>query len=136
MRRRKFETVHLFGQMKKKLVLKKVVALLCVLIMLAAQRLSQLTGRFILHSCKSFQPLHDKRLLGTSVPTENPKAQPPQRAQWGIKLNEIGSRLNWLLKSLGFYSNEAVDIRNSAMLYLNAREQAARPEFTRSLGEL
>ena len=75
-------------------------------------------------------------MLSTGDPIGSPPAQSTQRANWGIKENESGNRLKWLLQSLGFYSQESVDIRNSAMLYLNAREQAARPEFIRALGEV
>jgi hypothetical protein len=103
--------------------------------MLAATR-SSIAGRLILRSCQIIQPRIDNRLLGSTAPTDKPPAQPTQRAQWGIKLNETGNRWKWLLQTLGFYSKEAVDIRNSAMLYLNAREQAAKPEFTRSLGPI
>jgi hypothetical protein len=76
------------------------------------------------------------RLLSSGDPANNPPVQQPLRAQFGIKENETGSQWKWLLQSLGFYSKESVNIRSSAMLYLNAREQAARPEFYRSLGNV
>ena len=88
-------------------------------------------GRFAMHSCVARMSAYSRMMS-----SGDPPVQAGQRAQYGLKENEIGSRWKWVLQALGFFSKESINIRNSAMLYLNARDQAARPEFYRTLGPL
>ena len=53
------------------------------------------------------------------------------RRQHEVGLSEWGARFQWLLKAMGYYGKESTIIRNSGILYLNARAVASNPEFLR-----
>ena len=53
------------------------------------------------------------------------------RRQHEVGLSEWGSRVQWLLKFMGYYGKESKIIRSSGILYLNARAVASNPDFLR-----
>lgn len=53
------------------------------------------------------------------------------RRQHEVGLSEWGARFQWLLKAMGYYGKESTIIRNSGILYLNARAVASNPDFLR-----
>ena len=53
------------------------------------------------------------------------------RRQHEVGLSEWGARFQWLLKAMGYFGKESTIIRNSGILYLNARAVASNPEFLR-----
>mmetsp|Transcript_7959 Transcript_7959/g.23953 ORF Transcript_7959/g.23953 Transcript_7959/m.23953 type:complete len:258 (+) Transcript_7959:75-848(+) len=89
--------------------------------------------------------LLNSRMVVRSLSNPPPENQPqaPQkpvdsvdRAKWAVgeKNPSKDGKKNWILRLLGYYTQESTDIRSSIMLYTNAREQAARQEFLRQLG--
>ena len=58
-------------------------------------------------------------------------AERKARRQHEVGLSETGTRLQWLLKWMGYYGKEATIVRNSGILYLNARSVASDGDFLR-----
>jgi len=60
--------------------------------------------------------------------------QEPWRIQWAVSESSLGERYKWLLKAMGYYSEDAKNERAASLLYVSARKQAARKEFSQYLG--
>jgi hypothetical protein len=76
------------------------------------------------------------RLLSSGEPGKEQQKPTSSAIDTQAQINQVSKGpYAWLLRLMGFYTKEATVVRNSTKLYLNARDQANRPEFCRSLGQ-
>lgn len=87
-------------------------------------------GLLALQPLSAAVPAGHCRALCAGKDAEAAAAKKARRRQ-EVGLSDTGSRFQWLVKLMGYYSKESSMVRNSGILYLNSRAVASNAEFLR-----